>query len=93
MIVDLFKAFLSLIKLNLIILFNKILYPKKKIIFFYQPKKNFNIKSANFIEDLFNDLGKNFLFFIGFSSSKVEGYNYYNIKQSFLKWIINVDLF
>ena len=93
MIIDLFKAFLSLIKLNLIILFNKILYPKKKIIFFYQPKKDFNIKSANFIEDLFNDLGKNFLFFIGFSSSKVEGYNYYHIKQSFLKWIINVDLF
>ena len=93
MIMDLFKAFLSLIKLNLIILFNKILYPKKKIIFFYQPKKNFNIKSANFIEDLFNDLGKNFLFFISFSSSNVKGYNYYYIKQSFLKWIINVDLF
>jgi len=93
MIIDLFKAFLSLIKLNLIILFNKILYPKKKIIFFYQPKKNFNIKSANFIEDLFNDLGKNFLFFISFSSSNVKGYNYYYIKQSFLKWIINVDLF
>ena len=93
MVIDLFKAFLSLIKLNLIILFNKILYPKKKIIFFYQPKKNFNIKSANFIEDLFNDLGKNFLFFISFSSSNVKGYNYYYIKQSFLKWIINVDLF
>lgn len=93
MIIDLFKAFLSLIKLNLIILFNKILYPKKKIIFFYQPKKNFGIKSANFIEDLFNDLGKNFIFFISFSSSNVRGYNYYYIKQSFLKWIINVDLF
>ena len=36
MIIDLFKAFLSLIKLNLIILFNKILYPKKKIIFVNQ---------------------------------------------------------
>ena len=93
MIIDLFKAFLSLIKLNLIILFNKILYPKKKIIFFYQPKKNFNIKSADFIEDLFNDLGKNFLFFISFSSPNVKSHNYYYIKQSFLKWIINVDLF
>jgi len=93
MVIELFKTFFSLIKLNLIISFNKILYPKKKIIFFYQPNKRLNEESAYYIEDLFKNMEKNFLFFIIFNFPNVKGHNRYFVKQSLLKWIINVDLF
>ena len=74
MIIDLFKAFFALIKLNLVILINKIFFPKKIIIFFYWPKKHI-IQNANYIEDLFDNFGKFFLIIFGFNSPNIESIN------------------
>ena len=93
MIIDLFKAFFSLIKLNLVILLSKIFFPKKIIIFFYWPKKHM-IQNENYIEDLFDNLGKNFLVIFGFNSSNVAQHKHqYYIKCGSLKYIYNVDIF
>ena len=93
MIIDLFKAFFSLIKLNLVILLSKIFFPKKIIIFFYWPKKHM-IQNENYIEDLFDNLGKNFLVIFGFNSSNVAQHKHqYYIKYGSLKYIYNVDIF
>ena len=69
MIIDLLKTFFSLIKLNLIFLFNKILYPKIKITFFYSPTKD-KTQNENYIDDLFDNLGKDFLVIFGYLISR-----------------------
>ena len=54
--------FLSI--LNLKILIYKIFF-RKKIFFFYHPKSNLNRNHIFYIEDLFNNVGKNIVIFFG----------------------------
>lgn len=84
------KSFFSIVIINLKIIYFK--FKNKKIIFFYDPNKQHN-QSINYIEDLFNDFGEEFLIFFGFNSPNISGHNNYYIKYSFLKWIFKVDIF
>ncbi len=52
------------------------------------------IQNENYIEDLFDNLGKNFLVIFGFNSSNVAQHKHqYYIKYGSLKYIYNVDIF
>ena len=84
------KSFFSIIVINIKIIYFK--FKNKKIIFFYDPNKR-HTQSINYIEDLFDNFGKEFLIFFGFNSPNISGHKNYYIKYSFLKWIYKVDIF
>ena len=84
------KNFFSVIVINIKIIYFK--FKNKKIIFFYDPNKR-HTQSINYIEDLFDNFGKEFLIFFGFNSPNISGHKNYYIKYSFLKWIYKVDIF
>ena len=84
------KSFFSIIVINIKIIYFK--FKNKKIIFFYDPNKR-HTQSINYIEDLFDNFGKEFLIFFGFNSPNISGNKNYYIKYSFLKWIYKVDIF
>ena len=84
------KSFFSIIVINIKIIYFK--FKNKKIIFFYDSNKR-HTQSINYIEDLFDNFGKEFLIFFGFNSPNISGHKNYYIKYSFLKWIYKVDIF
>ena len=84
------KSFFSIIVINIKIIYFK--FKNKKIIFFYDPEKRYT-QSINYIEDLFNNFGKEFLIFFGSNSTNISGHKNYYIKYSFLKWIYKIDIF
>ena len=84
------KSFFSIIVINIKIVYFK--FKNKKIIFFYD-SNNRHTQSINYIEDLFDNFGKEFLIFFGFNSPNISGHKNYYIKYSFLKWIYKVDIF
>ena len=85
------KNLFSVILLNIKIINLK--YKKKKIIFFYSPSQKIN-SPANYIQDLFNEFGKDFVIIFGLNSENIlKSKNYYFIKPFFLKFIYNVDIF
>ena len=84
------KSFFSIIVINIKIIYFK--FKNKKIIFFYDPNKR-HTQSINYIEDLFDNFGKEFLIFFGFNYPNISGHKKYYIKYSFLKWIYKVDIF
>ncbi len=96
MIINLLKTFYSLVFLNFKIAFLKFFF-KKKIFFFYHPITHLTKIHTFYIEDLFNNIGKNIVVFFGCQPhDKIKlklGRNYYFIKQGFLKWVFNVDIF
>jgi hypothetical protein len=93
-ITNLMQTLFSLIILNIKILIYKIFF-KKKIFFFYHPVNTLNRIHTNYIEDLFNNVGKKIvLFFACQPHNKFKlGSNYYFIKQGFLRWVFNADIF
>ena len=84
------KSFFSIIVINIKIIYYK--FKNKKVIFFYDPENRYT-QSINYIEDLFDNFGKEFLIFFGFNSPNISGHNNYYIKYSFLKWIYKIDIF
>ena len=84
------KSFFSIIVINIKIIYFK--FKNKKIIFFYDPV-NRHTQSINYIEDLFDNFGKEFLIFFGFNSPNISGHKNYYMKYNFLKWIYKVDIF
>ncbi len=84
------KSFFSIIVINIKIIYFK--FKNKKIIFFYDSNKR-HTQSINYIEDLFDNFGKEFLIFFGFNSPNISGHKNYYIKYSFLKWIYKIDIF
>ena len=63
--INFFLSVYDLIRLNFFILFNKIFYPKKKIIFIYHPTRSLTLNNKNYLEQLFNDYGKDYLIING----------------------------
>jgi len=96
LIINLLKTFYSLVFLNFKIAVLKFFF-KKKIFFFYHPITHLTKIHTFYIEDLFNNIGKNIVIFFGCQPhDKIKlklGRNYYFIKQGFLKWVFNVDIF
>lgn len=87
---DIVFSLFSVVIINLIILFNRI-FSKKKIGFFYHPKKNLTKNHIDYIEKYFSQY-KDFLFFYG-SLFFFKRKGYYLIKPFFLKFIYGVDIF
>ena len=96
MIINVLKTFYSLVFLNFKIVVLKFFF-KKKIFFFYHPITTLTKIHTFYIEDLFNNIGKNIAVFFGCQPhDKIKlklGRNYYFIKQGFLKLVFNVDIF
>ena len=62
------KNLFSVILLNIKIIHLK--YKKKKIIFFYSPSQKIN-SPANYIQDLFNEFGNDFVIIFGLNSENI----------------------
>ena len=96
-IVTFIKFFFSvydLIRLNFFILFNKIFYPKKKFIFIYHPTRSLTFNNKNYLEQLFNDYGKDYLIINGNQISTIrEKGSFYIINNFFLKFIFGTNIF
>ena len=84
----------NVIKLNIIIFKFKIFNSRKKVIFFYHPRKLLTFIHLNYIKDLFNNFDKNYLILFGHEVDQFYEENHYYISNNFLlKWILNVDIF
>ena len=91
MIVKIFFYLYSIINLfllNIFIFLSKICY-KKKIIFFYHPKKNLTKMHTYYMEDFLSKFDKHIFFFGG----KILLFRYFYIKESLVRYIYNVDIF
>ena len=86
-----FKSLFSTIVINILIVYSKM--NKKKIIFFYHPRKLLTGIHTFYIEDLFKDSNLNFLLIHGHVTDKNLGKNYFFIKEGYLKFILNVNIF
>ena len=64
---------------------------KKKIVFFYHPKKKLTLNNLNFIISYFSKK-KNFYFIYG-SKLLINKKNFYLIKQIYLKFLFGIDIF
>ena len=87
---DTILSLLSIILINLNIFLNKI-FTKKKIGFFYHPKKNLTKNHIDYIEKYFSKYN-DFLFFYG-SLFFFKRKKYFLIKPFFLRFIYGVDIF
>ena len=85
------KNLFSVIIINILIIYFKL--KNKKIIFFYHPRKLLTSIHTFYIEDLFKDSNQNFLLIYGHVANRNLGKNYFFIKEGFLKFILNVDIF
>lgn len=85
-----FKSIFNIFQLNLLIFIQKFLY-KKKIVIFYYPKNRLVKNNISFISDHFLNQ-KNFFIFYG-ATTTINLKNFFFIKQSYLKFIFNIDLF
>ena len=81
----------SVLILNLITICFKL--KKKKIVFFYHPKKLLTLIHQFYIEDLLEDMSENYSVIYGHEVNKNIGKKYFYIKQGYLKFILNIDLF
>jgi len=85
------KNLFSVIVVNILIIYYKL--KNKKIIFFYHPRKLLTSIHTFYIEDLFKDCNQNIVLIYGHLTDKNLGQNYFFIKEGYLKFILNVDIF
>ena len=62
-IVNIFKTLLSIVRINVIIVYSKII--GKKIIFFYHPKKLLTLNNVYYLEELFANFNTEYLVIYG----------------------------
>jgi len=86
-----FKSLISVIIINTIIIYSRI--NKKKIIFFYHPRKLVAGIHTFYVEDLLKDFRKSCVIIYGYNDIKNLGKNYFFIKNSYLKLLLGVDIF
>lgn len=84
-----FKSLINLISINLS---NKTT-SKKKIIFFYFPKDDLTLKDIRYVEYIFKKLKKKFIIIFGHNIKKIKKQNFYFIKENFLPYLKNIDIF
>ena len=91
-ILGVFKTLLSITKINIIIIYSKII--NKKIIFFYHPKKLLTLNNVYYLNELFSDFSNEYVIIYGHEVDSYKNDNYFFILQGFLfKYIFNVDIF
>ena len=96
---DLFKMNLSIIKnlLNVLQINLKIFiakYKKKKVIFFYHPRKRLTLIHNYYIEYIFKNYSlKEYCVIYGHETGFKLGKNYFNIKQGYIKFLCGIDFF
>ena len=86
-----FKSLFSVISINLLIIYFKT--KNKKIIFCYYPRKLESGIHIFYIEDLFKDYNQDFVLIYGHLADENLGKDYFFIKEGYLKFILNVDIF
>ena len=85
------RSIFSLLYINILILFSKI---KKKIFFFYYPRKLATGIHTFYIEDLFENYLLNYTVIFAHEAYHLKlGKRYIYIKENFLKFIFGVDIF
>ena len=92
---NIIKTFISLIFVNFEIFLYKFIF-KKKILLFYHPKPLLTEIHNFYITDLLNTKNNNFKILFGYQPHNQfhkNIKNFYIIKQGFLKFIFNVDIF
>lgn len=93
-LIKFFLSFISILKLNLLIFFYKLLKPNKKIIFIYHPTRSLTLNNKDYLEKLFSDYGSNYLIINGHQIDKIKEKNYFFIIHNiFLKFIFGIDIF
>ena len=88
---NIFKTLLSIVKINILITYFKII--NKKIIFFYHPRKNLTNIHTDYIEKLFKQSNKDIYIFYGHEVLNLNKKNYFFLKQGAIKYIYRVDIF
>tara|TARA_B100000902_G_C27220787_1_gene869566 strand:- start:1 stop:1113 length:1113 start_codon:yes stop_codon:yes gene_type:complete len=83
---------INILLINLYIYIFKFIL-NKKIIFAYHPRKNLTKIHIKYIENLLNDLGRDYFFLSGHIETKIKKKNFFFIKEGALKNIYNVDIF
>jgi hypothetical protein len=86
-----FKSLISVILINTIIIYSRI--NKKKIIFFYHPRKLAVGIHTFYVEDLLEEFRESSVIIYGYNDIKNLGKNYFFIKSSYLKLLLGVDIF
>lgn len=91
LLLSIFRNTFSIAIITLTIIY--FIFKKKKIIFFYHPRKLQTFIHTLYIEDLLQNICENCVTIYGHETNKIMGKKYFFIKQSFIKFIFNVDLF
>ena len=88
---NIFKSLISVILINIIIIYSRL--NKKKIIFFYHPRKLTVRIHTFYVEDLLKEFHPNTVIIYGYEDIKSLGKNYFYIKNGYLKFLLSVDIF
>ena len=88
---NIFKSLISVILINIIIIYSRL--NKKKIIFFYHPRKLVVRIHTFYVEDLLKEFHRNTIIIYGYEDIKSLGKNYFFIKNGYLKFLLSVDIF
>ena len=87
-------SIINVLKINIMIFKFKLFNNRNKIIFVYHPNKSLRLNHKDYLEDLFNEFGKNYLIIYGHQNNKVNEKNYFFINHGLLlSWIFKVDIF
>tara|TARA_B100000035_G_C21028588_1_gene567301 strand:+ start:130 stop:1266 length:1137 start_codon:yes stop_codon:yes gene_type:complete len=91
-LVDICKTFYSIAIINIIVTLSKL--RKKKIIFFYHPRKNLTLNHVHYLKDLFSYFYKDYTVLHGHEVKNYKRKHFFYVSQSFLiRWLFNIDIF
>jgi hypothetical protein len=92
MILSIIKNLLNVLQINIKIFVAK--YKKKKVIFFYHPRKRITLIHNYYIEYIFkNYSSKKYSVIYGHDTGFKLGKNYFNIKQGYIQFLSGIDIF
>lgn len=90
-LISLQRNIISIININFVIFFNRLL--KKKIIFFYHPQEKLTLIHTYYIEDLFDKFNDDFYIIFGHKLKNNLGKNYFYLKENYIKYLFSVNYF
>jgi len=91
MILSIISNLLNVLRINFIIYFAKFI--KRKVIFFYHPRKNLTLMHNFYIEYIFKNFPDKYFVIYGHETNVNLGKKYFNIKQGYIKFISKIDFF
>ena len=84
------KSIISLTLINITIFLQKIY--KKKVIFFYFPRKKLTKKDQLYIEDLLENIDDNYKIIFGHQLNEIKQKNFFFLFERFLPYLFGVDI-